>query len=84
MVNSKASIKNYNIFILLLVLAAHYFILPKYFMPEYKPDEINCGLPTMFVNIWFWIVGTITSLTAHIMWMIFQRKKRKNSSLKIN
>lgn len=65
--------------ILLILLACYFFVFPKFFYPEPKPDRINCLIPTLGITLEFWFFGTISGVVTHIIWSIKKRKASKRS-----
>lgn len=54
-------------FILATVFIGYFFILPQYFYPEPKPDQVNCGLPIFAINMVFWIFGSLAATLTHLI-----------------
>jgi hypothetical protein len=57
-----------ELLIAVLVLA-NIFVLPRFFYPEYKEGEPQCGLPAMAISILFWVVANlVVTFTVIFYW----------------
>lgn len=65
----KYNLSNWKYLILTVCLALDFFILPGYFMPEYKEGEVRCGMPALAISLAFWIFGGGLVVGTHIVYV---------------
>ncbi len=55
--------------VLAIWLVLDFFILPGYFMPDYKNGEMQCGLPALMITFLFWTFGGGIVIITHFVYV---------------
>ncbi len=64
------NLSNWKYLLLAIGLILDFFVLPGYFMPEYKEGEFRCGMPALGITLAFWILGGGLIIFTHIVYVI--------------
>jgi len=59
---------------LLVVLTGYFFVFPRFFYPEPKPNGMNCGLPLVAVTLAFWVFGGGAAIFVHTLYRYWSKK----------
>lgn len=77
----KYNLSNWKYLLLATGLILDFFVLPDYFMPEYKEGEFRCGMPALGITLAFWIFGGGLIVSTHIVYVFVRTLiKAKNST----
>ena len=77
----KWNLRKWKYLLLAVGLILDFFILPEYFMPNYKEGKYMCSMPTARITLDFWIFGGGLIVFTHIVYVIVRTLiKSKNST----
>jgi hypothetical protein len=77
----KWNLNKWKYLLLAVGLILDFFILPEYFMPNYKEGEYRCSMPALGITLAFWIFGGGLIVLTQIVYVIVRTLiKSKNST----
>lgn len=76
----KFNLNKWKYLLLVIGLILDFFVLPNYFIPEFKNREVRCGMPALGITLAFWIFGGGTIITTHIIYMFISILIRSKNS----
>ncbi|WP_299121181.1 hypothetical protein [uncultured Tenacibaculum sp.] len=65
--NKGIYIPDFLIFLLFIIL--NNFVLPRFFYPN-QDGSIKCGMPILAIHLAFLFIGSISTITTHILWKL--------------
>ena len=76
----KNNLSKWKYLLLAIGLILDFFVLPDYFMPEYKEGELRCGMPVLGLYLAFWIFGGGSIILTHIVYLIVKKISKEKTA----